>query len=152
MLIPRVKIESMGHGCQKQSVVDGLKMNGERNNPHSSKGRYAQATVERLQAVVKARAYEKKGDKLWASVYRGRAAAIKKEAESLRPEQYAVRICSNGDILHGICIPRNVEMETSSVRALREKYGHLPGILKTCSNYHKSDIVKFRVQTFLGVD
>ena len=59
MLIPRVKIESMGHGCQKQSVVDGLKMNGERNNPHSSKGRYAQATVERLQAVVKARAYEK---------------------------------------------------------------------------------------------
>ena len=50
----------MGHGRQKQAAVDGLKMNGERNNPHSSKGRYAQATVERLQAVVKARAFEKK--------------------------------------------------------------------------------------------
>ena len=68
----------MGHGRQKQAAVDGLKMNGERNNPHSSKGHYAQATVERLQAVVKACAYKKKGDKLWASVYHGRAAAIKK--------------------------------------------------------------------------
>ena len=142
----------MGHGRQKQASVDELRMSGELNNPHSSKGRYAQATVERLQAVIKARAYEKKGDKLRASVYRGRAAAIKKEAESLRPEQYAVRICSNGDIIHGVRIPRNVEMETSSVRALREKYGHLPGVLEMCSNYRESDIVKFRVQTFLGVD
>ena len=142
----------MGHGRQKQASVVELRTSGELNNPHSSKGRYAQATAERLRAVVKARAYEKKGDKLRASVYRGWAEAIKREAESLRPERYAVRICSNGDIVHGVRVPKKMKMETSSVGALREKYGHLPGLLETCSNYRESDIVKFRVQTFLGVD
>ena len=104
----------MGHGRQKQSVIDGLKVIGERKNPHSSKGHFAQATVERLQAVVKAQAFKKKGDMHRARVYHGRAAAIKKEAESLRPQQYAVRICSNSDVIHGIQIPRNVQLETSS--------------------------------------
>ena len=142
----------MGHGRQKQSVINGLKVIGERKNPHSSKGRFAQATAERLQAFVKARTAEKIGDMFRARVYHGCAAAIKKEAESLRPQQYAVRICSNGDVIHGIQIPRNAQLETSCVGALCEKYCHLPGVIEACSSYHEGNIIKFRVQTFLGVD